>query len=152
MTAAPGGDAGESAWEVGAEWTIDISGSWAPRRGAAEAELDSVTLEGADGLRMLDEAVAVAVADLAFSQRQMARKERIVALQELSAAAARKQLDAGQGTQLDVDSADLDRASARRAVAQARGELDRAQVRLGRLMGRPSASWWGWRRYGPCGG
>ena len=140
VTGALCGDAGETAWEVGAEWTIDISGSWAPRRGAAEADLDRATFDEADGLRMLDEAVAFAVADLSFGQRQVARLERIVALQELSAAAARKQLDAGQGTQLDVDSADLDWAAARQDLVIARGDREQARVRLARLVGRVSGT------------
>ena len=44
--------------------------------------------EGEDGLRALDERVAIAVADVALAQRQVVRGERIAELQRIAADAA----------------------------------------------------------------
>lgn len=136
---APGAVVGrpeELAWNVGVKQQLDISGSWGARRASADADADKARLDREDGLRALDEAVAVAVADLAFAEARIARTTRIAQLFRVSAAAARKQLEVGQGNQIDADVAELDLASAQADAAQAAGSLHVAQAVLGRLLGR----------------
>ena len=126
----------ETTWSVGAKLPVDVSGSWKSRGASANADVTRSRFERDDGLRALDEHVAVAVADVALHQRLVARSQRIVDLQTIAADAAHRQLDVGQGTQLDADSADLDLASTRVALEQARGALAAARAGLARLLGR----------------
>ncbi len=133
---APPGDAAGRSWGVGLSWSLDLSGSWTLRGASADAALRQATRQREDGLRALDEAVAVSVADLAFAQRQVNRSEHIAALLDVAADAAQRLLGAGQGSQLDVDAADLDLTAARASLAQARGARERARARLSRLLGR----------------
>jgi cobalt-zinc-cadmium efflux system outer membrane protein len=142
LSAQPGaltGEPREFGYSVGVSLPIDVSGAWGPRGEAADAEVARVGFERDDGLRALDEAVAVTVADLAYAQRGVVRADRIAALEGVIAAAAERELSVGQGDQLAVDAAALDLARARIAAAQARGELAQAQVRLARLLGRAAA-------------
>ncbi len=133
------GDDEERGWAVELEWSIDPSGSWAARGAAARADVTAAGFEREAGYLALDEAVAVAVAELADRQRALARTERIALLFGLAATAAGRQLEVGEGNQLEADAAELDRLSARADIERARGELARAQVRLARLLGRPRA-------------
>jgi len=138
-TVVPGtitGHPDELSWDVGVQQTFDVSGSWGPRRASADAAWGRAGFQRDDGLRALDEAVAVTVADLANAQRHVRRAERIAKLQEVAAHAAHTQLQVGQGNQLDVDGADLDLAATRADAARARGELTEARARLARLLGR----------------
>jgi cobalt-zinc-cadmium efflux system outer membrane protein len=129
----------ESAWSLGARLPVDMSGSWKARGASATADVSRTRLERDDGVRALDEQVAVAVADVALQQRLLARGQRIVDLQMIAAEAARRQLDVGAGTELDADSAELDLASARAALETARGTLTAARIQLARLLGRQAA-------------
>lgn len=130
------GRSDETSWSVGATLPIDVSGSWKSRGASASADIARTRFERDDGLRALDEQVAVALADVALHQRLVARSQRIVDLQTIAADAAHRQLDVGQGTQLDADSADLDLASARVGLEQTRGALTAAHAQLARLLGR----------------
>jgi outer membrane protein len=127
----------ELSWTVTAALPVDVSGSWKPRAASADADVSRAQRERENGLRALDERVAEAVADVALQQQLVRRLERVMELQQIAADAAHRQLDVGQGTQLDADSADLDLASARVGVEQGRGELAGARARLARLLGRP---------------
>lgn len=133
---AAGGDGSDQAARIGLEWTVDLSGAWRDSLGAAEAERDRAGASRRSGLAVLDESVAVAFADLAFAQRQLARAEKIESLQQISRDAARRQLDTAHGTQLDVDAAELDLAAASAALAWARDDLEVAQIALARTLGR----------------
>ena len=139
-TGALTGSPDEHAATVGIRLPVDISGSWTPRAGSARADRDRARYEREDGLRALDEAVAIAFADVALAQRLVGRAERVVTLHELALDAERERLRVGQGNQLDVDAADLDAQGARASVAQARGLLAQARARLARLLGRESAA------------
>jgi cobalt-zinc-cadmium efflux system outer membrane protein len=130
------GNDDERRWAVGLEWSIDVSGSWAPRGAAARANVAAAGFERDAGYAALDEAVAIAVAELAHRQRGLARTQSIAFLFDLAAQAAKRQLDIGQGNQLESDAAELDLRSARADIERARGELGRAQSRLARLLGR----------------
>jgi cobalt-zinc-cadmium efflux system outer membrane protein len=130
----------ELAWSVGARVPLDLSGSSKPRTGSANADLTRSRLNRSDGLRALDEQVAIAIADVAFQQRLVVRGRRIVDLQTIGADGAHRQLDVGQGTQLEADSADLDLVMARVALAEAGGALAGARARLARLLGRETPS------------
>lgn len=130
----------ETSWSVGATLPLDVSGSWKPRAASANADVVRTRFQREDGLRALDEQVAVAVADLALQQRLVARNLRIVKLQTIAADAAHQQLNVGQGTRLDADAADLDLASTRVALEQARGRLAAARARLARLLGRSGSA------------
>jgi outer membrane protein, heavy metal efflux system len=133
------GDA-EWNWRVGVDWTIDVAGSWGPRASSAAEALARSAQEREDGLRALDEAVAIAVAELALAQRKQARATRMAALHESTAAAMRRQLELGQVNQLEVDAAELDLAAARSALALAGGERATAAAGLTRLLGRRPGS------------
>ena len=122
--------------DVGLSWTIDVSGSWRARERSAVADRDRVQSERDNGLRGLDEAVAVAVARVAVSQRAAARLVRIVTLLGLAADAAKRKLDVGDGNLIDADAAALDLAGAQAAAAAAEGDIDAARVQLARLLGR----------------
>lgn len=126
----------ELSWDVGVQQQFDISGSWSPRGASAAADEERVRFDRDDGVRALDEAVAIAVADVAFAQRRIVRATRIAQLYAVSAEAARKQLQVGEGNQIDTDVADLDLASAQVDAAQAKGALGVAQAVLARLLGR----------------
>lgn len=128
----------ELSWSLGATVPVDVSASWKPRMAAAGADVARALFERADGVRALDEQVAIAVADVALQQRLVARSQRILDIQTMASDAAHRQLDAGQGTELDADSADLDLVSARVALEQNRGDLASARARLARLLGRAS--------------
>ncbi len=130
----------ETSWNVSASLPVDLSGSWKPRAASANSDVVRTRFQREDGLRALDEQVAIAVADVALQQRLVVRSQRIVDLQTIAADAAHRQLDVGQGTQLDADSADLDLASTRVALEQARGELASARARLARLLGRETTT------------
>jgi cobalt-zinc-cadmium efflux system outer membrane protein len=129
----------ESSWSVGARLPVDISGSRKARSASAAADLARTRFDREDGLRALDEQVAIAVADVALEQRLAARGQRMVDLLTVASDAAHRQLDVGQGTELDADSADLDLAAARVTAEQAQGDLMGARARLARLLGRDSA-------------
>lgn len=135
-TGALTGSPDEQVATVGLALPIDISGSRTPREGAARADRDRALYEREDGLRALDEAVAVAFADTGAAQRSILRADRALSLYDLSLDAERQRLRSGVGNQLDLDAAALDAAAARSRQAQARGELARARVRLGRVLGR----------------
>lgn len=137
-TGALTGNPDERTLRAGIEWTIDVSGSWRPRGAAADADLDRARFDGDAGLRALDEAVAIAVADLALAQRRAARVERVVELFRIAHGAAKKQLEVGQGNQLDVDAAELELAAAEGDLVGAQGERQAAQIGLSRLLGRRS--------------
>lgn len=138
-TGAPVGRPGESAVDLNLAFPIDVSGSWNLRGAAASAELGGAKLDREDRLHTLDEAVAVAVAEVAREQRALARARRLVSLQTFGAEAARKELQVGKGSQLDVDAADLDLAAARASLARASGSVTKSRIGLIRLLGRTSA-------------
>lgn len=140
FNAAPGqlgGDRSEQDLGVGLRWSVDVTGSWVPRRASARADRQRVGHEREDGLRALDEAVALAHADVAFLQRQLDRAVQLAALHAFASEAAQRQLSAGTGNQLDLDAAELDRIQADATIEQLQGDLRHGQVRLARLLGRP---------------
>lgn len=126
----------ESAWSVAIRQPIDFSGSWRPRLASATADVARTQFDRDAGLRLLDERVAVAMADVALVQRQVARAEQLANLARIVADAAHRQFDAGTAPQIDADAADLDLAGAVLALEQARGDLARSRTRLARLLGR----------------
>jgi len=142
-TYAPGrviGKPEETAWQIGLRWPLDLSGSWQARGASAEADRDRTSFERDDGLRALDEAVAIAAADLARAQRALTRAEKLLGLSGIASDAARKQLEVGQGTRLDADAAELDVASAHAGTRQASGRVEEGRVHLARLLGRDTAT------------
>ena len=130
------GHPGEHAWNVAIRQPFDVSGSWRPRLASANADLARVQFDRDAGLRLLDERVAVAVADLALAQRQVARAEQLANLARIAADAAHRQFDAGTAPQIDADSADLDLAGTLLTLEQAKGDLTQSRIRLARLLGR----------------
>jgi outer membrane protein TolC len=130
----------EHTWSVGIRQPFDISGSWRPRLASANADLARVRFDRETGLRLLDERVAVAVADLALAQRQVARAEQLANLARIAAEAARRQLEVGTAPQIDADAADLDLAGALLAREQTNGVLAQSRTRLARLLGRESVT------------
>lgn len=135
-TGAPSGDLDEQSIGIGFDWALDLSGAWRDLRDAAATDRDRAEASRDDGRLALDEAVAIAVADLASAQRALDRADRIVALQQIAHAAAVRLLDTSKGTQLDVDAAELDLAAARADREGAKTTRERAQIGLARLLGR----------------
>lgn len=129
----------ESAWDVSVRQALDLSGSWRPRAASAAADVARTRFDSDDGLRALDERVAIAFADVALAQRQVTRAERITDLQRIAADAARRQFEVGTAPQIDADAATLDLAGALMTLEQSRGDLDISRVRLARLLGRERA-------------
>lgn len=121
---------------AGLRWPVDMSGSRRFREKAARAEQDRAGLEREAGLRALDEVVAIAVADLAFAQRQLARAQRVYDLYRIGVEAETSRFGVGSGTQLDVDGAELDAIAADARVEQARVAVASRRARLARLLGR----------------
>lgn len=130
------GNPDEHAWNVGIRQQFDFTGSWRPRLASANADVARAQFDREAGLRLLDERVAVAVADLALAQRQVARTEQLATLARVAADAAHQQLDVGTAPQIDADSADLDLGGALLALEQTRGILAQSRTRLARLLGR----------------
>jgi outer membrane protein TolC len=130
------GDAGDRIVSLGLDWTVDLSGEWRDARNAAEVRGAQASAAREAGLAALDEAVAVAVADLSHAQRQLARVTKIEALFRIGYDAARRLLDTSQGTQLDVDAAELDLAVATAKRKRSARALESAQIALARLLGR----------------
>lgn len=126
----------ERAWNLGFSQVFDISGSWRPRAASAAANVERTRQEREDGLRSLDERVAVAVADLALAQRQVARGQRIADLHRIATDAVRQQFQVGAAPQIEADSAELDFAIALASVEQAQGDVEQSRARLARLLGR----------------
>lgn len=126
----------ENAWSVSFRQPLDFSGSSRPRLASANADVSRAQFDRDAGLRLLDERVAVAVADLALAQRQVARAEQLANLARIAADAAHRQFDAGTAPQIDADSADLDLAGTLLTLEQAKGDLAHSRTRLARLLGR----------------
>ena len=126
----------ENAWSVAIRQPVDFSGSWRARLASANADLARTQFDRDAGLRALDERVAVAVADLALAQRQVARAEQVATLARIAADATHRQLDAGTAPQIDADAADLDFAGTLLTLEQANGDLMQSRTRLARLLGR----------------
>jgi cobalt-zinc-cadmium efflux system outer membrane protein len=126
----------ESAWSVAIRQPFDFSGSWKPRLASATADVTRTQFDREAGLRLLDERVAVAVADLALAQRQVARAEQLSNLARIAADATHRQLDVGTAPQIDADAADLDLAGTVLGLEQAKGDLALSRTRLARLLGR----------------
>ncbi|HXE79943.1 MAG TPA: TolC family protein [Vicinamibacterales bacterium] len=129
------GNPDEYTWSVGIRQPFDFSGSWRARLASANADVTRAQFDREAGLRLLDERVAVAVADLAFAQRQAARAEQLAALARIAADAAHQQFEVGTAPQIDADAADLDLAAALLALEQTRGLLAQSRTRLARLIG-----------------
>lgn len=134
------GRSDESSWDLGIRQPFDLSGSWKPRAASAAADVERTRQEREDGLRALDERVAIAVADVALAQRQLTRSQAIADLYRLAADAVRQQLQVGTAPQIDADSADLDLAGALVSLEQAQGDLERSRTRLARLLGRETGA------------
>lgn len=132
------GRSDETAWTLGIQQPFDLSGSWKPRAASAAADVERTRQERENGLRALDEQVAVAFADSALTQRQLARDERLADLHRMASDAVRQQFQVGAAPQIDADSAELDLAGALASVELARGDLNRNRARLARLLGRES--------------
>lgn len=132
------GQPDENAWGVSFRQPLDFSGSSRPRLASANADVARAQFDRDAGLRLLDERVAVAVADLALAQRQVARAEQLANLARIAADAACRQFDAGTAPQIDADSAALDLAGTLLTLEQTNGDLARSRTRLARLLGRPT--------------
>jgi len=126
----------EQTWSVGIRQPFDVSGAWRPRLASANADLARVQFDRDAGLRLLDEQVAIAIADLALAQRQVGRAEQLARLAGIAAEAAHRQLDVGTVPQIDADAADLDLGGARLTLEQMHGALAQARTRVARLLGR----------------
>lgn len=133
-------DADNRTWSTGIEWAINISGAWHSRRQAAQENVKSVTESRTSALLDLDVDVALAFAEVADAQRRVARFSKMVELREVAMRIATRFRETGSGNQLDVDAATLDLRGSQIDVANARGDLDVARVRLARLLGRPESS------------
>ena len=135
-TAAISGEAAEQAIGAGLSWTVDLTSAPRHRRDAAVAGRDRAGFDRADGLRALDEAVAIAMADLVFAQRQLARAETLAGLFDASSALTQRRGASGAATLPEIDAAALDAIGARADVARARGDVEHARIGLARLLGR----------------
>jgi outer membrane protein TolC len=132
------GRSDESSWSLGVQQPFDLSGSWKPRAASAAADVERSRQERENGLRALDEQVAIAFADSALAQRQLARDERLADLYRMASDAVHQQFQVGAAPQIDDDSAELDLAGALASVEMVRGDLNRNRARLARLLGRES--------------
>lgn len=132
------GHSDERSWSVGIRQPVDLSGSWRSRLASANADLTRAQFDRDAGLRLLDERVAVAVADVALAQRQVARAEQLSNLARVAADAAHRQLEVGSAPQIDADAAALDLAGTLVTLEQTRGVLAQNRTRLARLLGRES--------------
>jgi outer membrane protein, heavy metal efflux system len=130
----------EQTWSVGIRQPFDLAGSWRPRLASANADLARVQFDRDAGLRLLDERVAITIADLALAQRQVARADQLANLAQIAAEAAHRQLDVGALPQIDADAADLDLAGVLLTLEQMKGVLAHGRTRLARLLGRDTIS------------
>jgi cobalt-zinc-cadmium efflux system outer membrane protein len=126
----------ESRWSVGIRQPVDLAGSWRPRRASAHADLARAQFDRDAGLRLLDERVAAALADVALAQRQVARGEQLATLARIAAEVVHRQYEVGTAAQLDADAADLDLSGALLTLEQTRNALAQSRTRLARLLGR----------------
>jgi len=126
----------ESRWSAGIRQPVDFAGSWRPRLASANADLARVQFDRDAGLRLLDERVAAAVADVALAQRQVARGEQLANLARIAAEVVHRQQEVGTAAQLDADAADLDLSGALLTLDQTKNALAQSRTRLARLIGR----------------
>lgn len=126
----------ESRWSVGIRQPVDFAGSWRPRLASANADLARAQFDRDAGLRLLDERVAAAVADVALAQRQVARGEQLASLARIAAEVVHRQYEVGTAAQIDADAADLDLSGALLTLEQMRNVLAQSRTRLARLLGR----------------
>ncbi len=135
-TAALSGELAEQSLVAGLAWTVDLTSAPRQRQAAARAARERASYDQADGLRVLDQAVACALANLAFAQRQLYRANMLATLFESSSALTQRRGVNGVATQLEIDAAALDAIGARADVAHAKVEVEHARITLARLLGR----------------
>jgi outer membrane protein TolC len=126
----------ESRWSVGIRQPVDLAGSWRPRFASANADLARVQFDRDASLRLLDERVAAAVADVALAQRQVARSEELANLARIVTEVVHRQYEVGTAPQIDADAADLDLSGALLTLEQMKNALAQSRTRLARLLGR----------------
>jgi cobalt-zinc-cadmium efflux system outer membrane protein len=126
----------ESRWSVGIRQPVDLAGSWRPRLASANADLARAQFDREAGLRLLDERVAAAVADVALAQRQVARGEQLANLARIAAEVVHRQHEVGTAAQMDADAADLDLSGTLLTLEQMKNVLAQSRTRLARLLGR----------------
>jgi cobalt-zinc-cadmium efflux system outer membrane protein len=129
-------DAGDRSYGAGLEWTLDVSGAWTAREAAARASVQGTQERRSAVLRDLDAVAANSFAEVADAQRRLARASQLLALNETAVRAAERRKSTGDGNQVDLDTALLERGVARINRASAQGELEGARARLARLLGR----------------
>ncbi len=126
----------EHLWDMSISMPLGPLSAVAPRRETASRQAEQQALEMTDRLAALDEAVARAVADLAYAQRALARAERLVALAGQSVRGGEQAVDPAELLEQDAARRTWWRAKVR--YLDARAERDRARLRLARLLGRAS--------------
>lgn len=128
------GEGGAS--RAGLDLPLDLTGAWLARGDSARSRVAGAEFARQVQLAALDEAVAIAVADLADAERSVGRAALAASLMETALSAQEARKATGDATALDVDSAALDFAGARAQRARALGDREAARARLARLLGR----------------
>jgi cobalt-zinc-cadmium efflux system outer membrane protein len=127
-------------FEVGVSQEIELAGQRGKRVATARAELDAARSDRLRFERLLSAEVHLVFLD-ALAAREMlavARAEAELATQLLDL--ARRRLEAGAGTQLDVNVASAELGRAEQAVGVLAGEYAAARAALAEVLGLPAAT------------
>jgi len=123
--------------EVGLEQRLEIGGQRRHRIDRASASVAAAQATADDAARELDLAVAEAFYEALAARRGVELLQQNEALAAGLEELARRRLELGEGTQLELNTVRIRRAEAARRLAAGRAELEAARVSLAELLAAP---------------
>ncbi len=136
------GDSSSTDREVGLEQRLEIGGQRRHRMDRANATIAAAQAAAADAARQLDLAVAESFYEALAARRSVELLEQNVALAAGLQELARRRLDLGEGTQLELNTVRIRRAEAARRLAAGRAQREAAYITLTELLAAPPGEAW----------
>jgi outer membrane protein TolC len=128
--------------EVGLEQRLEIGGQRRHRMDRANASIAVAQAAADDAARQLDLAVAETFYEALAARRSVELLEQNEALAAALEELARRRLDLGEGTQLELNTVRVRRAEAARRLAAGRAQREAAYVTLTELLAAPPGEAW----------
>jgi len=136
------GDSSSTDREVGLEQRLEIGGQRRHRMDRANATIAAAQAAAADAARQLDLAVAESFYEALAARRSVELLEQNEALAAGLEELARRRLDLGEGTQLELNTVRIRRAEAARRLAAGRAQREAAYITLTELLAAPPGEAW----------
>lgn len=136
------GDSSSTDREVGLEQRLEIGGQRRHRMDRANATIAAAQAAAADAARQLDLAVAESFYEALAARRSVELLEQNEALAAGLEELARRRLDLGEGTQLELNTVRVRRAEAARRLAAGRAQREAAYITLTELLAAPPGEAW----------